>query len=220
MSGHSPGLTLSIVLYELRGLSASITIGMDDERQLIDRSQHGDLAAFNGLVDRYQSRAYNLALRMLGDEALAADATQECFISAYKAIRGFRGGSFRSWVLRIAANSTRDLLRAAKSRRALSLEALETDSGALPYSSEESPEEHALRGELAAEIQRGLEMLHRDQRLVLVLIDIQGFSYEEAARITGTSLGTVKSRLSRARHQMRDLLRAVPELLPDQFRLE
>ena len=132
MCGHSPGLTLSIVLYELRGLSASITIGMDDEHQLIDRSQHGDLAAFNELVDRYQSRAYNLALRMLGDEALAADATQESFISAYRAIKGFRGGSFRSWILRITANSTRDLLRAAKSRRAISLEALEADAGTLP----------------------------------------------------------------------------------------
>ena len=100
------------------------------------------------------------------------------------------------------------------------MEALETDSGALPHSSEESPEEQALRSELATEIQRGLESLHRDQRLAVVLIDIQGFSYEEAARITGASLGTVKSRLSRARHQMRDLLRAVPELSPDQFRLE
>ena len=108
---------------------------MDDEHQLIDRSQHGDLVAFNELVDRYQSQAYNLALRMLGDEALAADATQESFISAYRAIKGFRGGSFRSWILRITANSTRDLLRAAKSRRSLSLEALETDSGALPHSS-------------------------------------------------------------------------------------
>ena len=195
-------------------------MGIDDERQLIDRSQHGDLVAFNELVDRYQTQAYNLALRMLGDEALAADATQESFISAYRAIKGFRGGSFRSWILRITANATRDLLRAAKSRRALSLEALETDSGALPHSSEESPEEQVLRSELATEIQRSLESLPRDQRLALVLIDIQGFSYEEAARITGASLGTVKSRLSRARHQMRDLLRAVPELLPDQFRLE
>ena len=193
---------------------------MDDEHQLIDRSQHGDLIAFNELVDRYQSQAYNLALRMLGDEALAADAAQESFISAYRAIKGFRGGSFRSWILRITANSTRDLLRAAKSRRALSLEALETDSGALPHSSEESPEDQALRSELGSEIQRSLESLHHDQRLALVLIDIQGFSYEETARITGASLGTVKSRLSRARHQMRGLLRAVPELLPDQFRLE
>ena len=195
-------------------------MGKDDERQLIDRSQRGELRAFNELVERYQTQAYHLALRMLGDEALAADAAQECFISAYQAIRGFRGGSFRSWILRIAANSTRDLLRAAKSRRALSLEALESDSGSLPHSSEESPEEQTLRSEFGSEIQRGLESLHHDQRLALVLIDIHGFGYEEAARITGASLGTVKSRLNRARHQMRDRLRAVPELLPDKFRLE
>lgn len=142
---------------------------MDEEHQLIDRSQHGDLVAFNELVDRYQSQAYNLALRMLGDEALAADATQESFISAYRAIKGFRGGSFRSCILRITANSTRDLLRAAKSRRALSLEALETDSGALPHSNEESPEEQALRSELGSEIHWSLESLHQDQRLAMAL---------------------------------------------------
>ena len=104
---------------------------MDDERQLIDRSQHGDLVAFNELVDRYQTQAYNLALRMRGDEALAADATHE------SPLPGGPGDGLR----------------------------------ALPHSSEESPEEQALRSELATEIQRGLESLHRDQRLALVLID-------------------------------------------------
>ena len=193
---------------------------MDDEQELIHRSQGGDLDAFNGLVERYQGQVYNLALRMLGDEALAADAAQETFLSAYRAVGSFRGGNFRSWILRITANATRDLIRASRSRKALSLEALEMESG-VPFSSkEESPEEHALRGELRNEIQRGLESLAHDQRLVLILIDIQGFNYEETAQITRSSLGTVKSRLSRARHQMRDLLRAQPELLPSQFRLE
>ena len=193
---------------------------VNDEQELISRSQRGDLTAFNELVERYQGQVFNLALRMLGSEAWAADAAQETFISAYRAMKGFRGGSFRSWILRIAANATRDLLRAAKSRKADSLEALELESGSLPPSREESPEEHALRAELAAEIQQSLDSLSQDQRLALVLIDIQGFSYEEAAQVTGASLGTVKSRLSRARHEMRDLLRARSELLPSQFRLK
>ena len=193
---------------------------VNDEQELISRSQRGDLTAFNELVERYQGQVFNLALRMLGSEAWAADAAQETFISAYRALKGFRGGSFRSWILRIAANATRDLLRAAKSRKADSLEALELESGSLPPSREESPEEHALRAELAAEIQQSLDSLSQDQRLALVLIDIQGFSYEEAAQVTGASLGTVKSRLSRARHEMRNLLRARSELLPSQFRLK
>ena len=193
---------------------------VNDEQELIGRSQQGDLTAFNELVERYQGQVFNLALRMLGSEASAADAAQETFISAYRAMKGFRGGSFRSWILRIAANATRDLIRAAKSRKADSLEALELESGSLPPSREESPEEYALRAELAAEIQRSMDLLPQDQRLALVLIDIQGFSYEEAAQVTGVSLGTVKSRLSRARHEMRDLLRARSELLPNQFRLK
>ena len=193
---------------------------MEDESYLIQRSQQGELDAFNQLVERYQGQVYNLALRMLSDESLAEDAAQETFISAYRAIGGFRGGSFRSWVLRIAANACRDLLRAAKARRSISLEVLELTPEATPASREESPEDHALRLELGREIQRGLEALPRDQRLVLVLIDIQGFSYEEAARIIQTSVGTVRSRLSRARGKLRDLFQQCPELLPSQFRLK
>ncbi|MFC1935414.1 RNA polymerase sigma factor [Chloroflexota bacterium] len=193
---------------------------MEDENYLVQRSQQGELDAFNQLVERYQGQVYNLALRMLSDESLAEDAAQETFISAYRAIGGFRGGSFRSWVLRIAANACRDLLRAAKARRSISLEVLELTPEATPASREESPEDHALRLELGREIQRGLEALPRDQRLVLFLIDIQGFSYEEAARIAQTSVGTVRSRLSRARSKLRDLLQQRPELLPSQFRLK
>ena len=193
---------------------------MEDESRLIQRSQQGEFDAFNQLVERYQGHVYNLALRMLSDRGLAEDAAQETFVSAFRAIGGFRGGSFRSWVLRIAANNCRDLLRSAKVRRSVSLDDLELTPGSTLTSREESPEDHALRLELGREIQRGLEALSHDHRLVLALIDIQGFSYEEAARVTQTSVGTVKSRLSRARGQLRHLLRQRPELLPSRFRLE
>ena len=193
---------------------------MYNENALIQRSQEVDLEAFNQLVLHYQGQAYNLALRMLGSDAAAADTAQEAFISAYQAIRGFRGGSFRSWLLRITANACKDMMRSAKARPALSLESLEPDPDATPRSKAESPEEHALRSELGAEIQRGLDSLSREQRLAVVLVDIQGFSYEEAAQVMGASVGTVKSRLNRARGNLRDFLRQHSELLPSQFRLD
>ena len=188
---------------------------MEDESHLVRQGQQGDLDSFNQLVELYQGQVYNLALRMLGDGDLAADAAQQTFISAYRSIRGFRGGDFRSWLLRIVANACRDMLRAAKARKAISLEALELTSAMTPVSREESPEEYAMRQELGTELRKGLDALSHDHRLVLVLVDIQGFSYEEAARLMRTSVGTVKSRLSRARAQMRDYLRQRPELLHD-----
>jgi len=193
---------------------------MDNESELIRRSQHGDLDAFNQLVLSYQGHVYNLALRLLSHEATAADAAQEAFISAYQSIGGFRGGNFRSWLLRITANACKDLLRSARVRPAVSLESLELDPSVTPRSKADPPEEAALREELAAEIQRGLDSLSQEQRLAAVLVDVQGFSYEEAAQVMGTSVGTVKSRLSRARGGLRDYLRAHSELLPAQFRLD
>ena len=193
---------------------------MEEEHDLIQRSRQGDLDAFNQLVERYQSHVYNLALRMLGDHDQAADATQEAFISAYRAIGGLRGGNLRPWLLTIVANACRDLMRASKARRSLSLEELELTPGLAVPSREESPEDHALRQELGRELQRGLETLSHEGRMVVVLIDVQGLSYEEAARATHTSTGTVKSRLSRVRAQLRNYLQQRPELLPSQFRLK
>ena len=192
---------------------------MDDERQHIVESQRGDLSAFNPLVERYQGQVYNLALRMLGDSNLAADAAQETFISAYRAIHGFRGGNFRSWLLRIATNACLDLIRSAKAKRSISLETLELTPDSVPASKEESPESYVIRRELGQAIQKGLASLSHHHRLAVVLIDIQGFSYQEAAAIMGCSEGTVKSRLSRARGELREALQQYPELLPNQFRL-
>jgi len=192
---------------------------MENEAQLISESQRGDLDAFNRLVEWYQGQVYNLALRMLGDKDLAADAAQETFISAYRSIGGFRGGNFRSWLLRIAANACRDLMRAARARRSISLDMLELTPDSIPHSREESPDSYVIRRELGHAIQAGLQTLSHDHRLALVLIDVQGFTYQEAAQVMRCNVGTVRSRLSRARAQLRDALRQHPELLPDQFRL-
>ena len=191
-----------------------------DEQDLISRSKSGDVEAFNLLVEQYQRMVYNLALRMLGNAEAAEDASQDTFISAYKAIGKFRGGSFKSWVLRIAANSCHDKLRVARRYRVVSLDTLLLESDELPQANNnESPEDYALRRELGRFLNEGLTHLPEDQRLVVILSDVQGLSYEEVAQATGSSLGTVKSRLNRGRTRLRDFLLQREELLPSKFRL-
>lgn len=195
----------------------------DEERRLVAAAQRGDVESFNALIRLYEGRVYNLCYRMLGDADSAADATQDAFLSAFRNLRSFRGGSFRSWMLRIATNTCYDVLRARKRRPAVSLDAEtddEDDSSPLQIADgAESPTDFALRRELAHAIQRGLDALPEDQRVILVLSDIEGLAYEEIAEVTNTNLGTVKSRLSRGRARLRDILKA-GELLPARYRHE
>jgi len=189
-----------------------------EDAELALRSMDGDLAAFNTIVLRYQSQVLNLATRMLGNRVRAEDVAQETFISAYRAIAKFRGGNLRAWLLRIAANASRDAMRGSIRRPEQSLDESLTNPSFQPASSDESPEDHALRGELNAQLQRAILSLSADHRAALVLVDVQGLSYEEAAEATGASVGTIKSRLSRARARVRDLLLEHRELLPARFR--
>jgi RNA polymerase sigma-70 factor (ECF subfamily) len=195
----------------------------DEERRLIGAAQRGEVESFNALVRLYEGRVYNLCYRMLGDADSAADAAQDAFLSAFRNLRSFRGGSFRSWLLRIATNTCYDVLRARKRRPTTSLDINpegEDDSSPLQIAdTAESPDEFALRRELAVAIQRGLADLPEEQRLILILSDIQGLAYEEIAEVTGANLGTVKSRLSRGRARLRDILKA-GELLPARYRHE
>jgi len=191
-----------------------------DEQELVSRSKSGDVEAFNLLVEQYQRLVFNLALRMLGNSEAAEDASQDTFLSAYKAIGKFRGGSFKSWVLRIAVNSCHDKLRVARRYRVVSLDTLMLEIGDLPQAdNNESPEDYALRRELGRFLNEGLAHLPEDQRLAVILSDIQGLSYEEVAQVAGCSLGTVKSRLNRGRTRLRDFLLQREELLPSKFRL-
>ena len=196
---------------------------VDEERRLIESAQRGEVESFNALVRMYEGRIYNLCYRMLGDAESAADASQDAFLSAFRNLRSFRGGSFRSWVLRIATNTCYDVLRARKRRPTTSLDNEtdgEDDGSPLQIADGgESPDDFALRRELAAAIQHGLATLPEEQRIILILSDIQGLAYEEIAEITSTNLGTVKSRLSRGRARLRDVLKA-GELLPARYRHE
>jgi RNA polymerase sigma-70 factor (ECF subfamily) len=178
------------------------------------QAQGGDLASFNALVARHQDAAYGLALRMLRDPAAAEDVTHEAFFSAYRALARFRGGSVRSWVLTIVANGARDALRSPARRRTTSLERhLEgKDPGGSWASADPLPERAAEQAETARIVRAAIARLPDDQRLLVGLVDIEGLDYEEAAAVAGVALGTVKSRLFRARARLRDLLREAPEL--------
>jgi RNA polymerase sigma-70 factor (ECF subfamily) len=192
-----------------------------DEKALITAARRGDTHSFNQLVSQYQDMVYNVAYRILGDDQAAADASQETFLSAYQAMGKFKGGSFKAWLLRIATNACYDQLRLQKRRPTSSLEAIYTDTDPSSHfvNGRESPEEHALRDELGQTLQRGIATLPPEQRATLVLSDVQGLSYSEIAQATGTSVGTVKSRLSRARARLRDFLLDESELLPARYRL-
>jgi len=199
-----------------------------DEPALIREAQRGDLDSFNRLVLEYQTPVYNLAYRIMGEGDSASDATQDAFISAYKNIGYYRGGSFKAWLMRIVTNACYDELRRRKRRPAASLEALtvvnegpDAEAEASLVAKDESPEDHAQRQELAAQIQNCLNHLPEDMRSVVVMCDVLGMDYAEIATGIGSALGTVKSRLSRARARLRDCLRdQAGELLPAAFRLE
>jgi len=175
-----------------------------DDSELVKLSKQGDLDSFNRLVESYQGAVYNLALRMLGNRQSAEDASQDAFVSAWRNIGKFRGGSFKAWLLSITANTCRDQLRKRKRNPTISIEELPVEPAGPP--SQELPEDYALRRELGEQIQRGLATLPSDQRLAVILSDIQGLSYEEIAQVMGCSLGTVRSRLSRGRARLRGYL--------------
>ncbi len=192
-----------------------------EEEALIRAAQRGDVASFNQLVLAYQGQVYNVAYRILGDGAAAADAAQEAFLSAFTHIKDYRGGSFKSWLLRTVTNACLDALRYQKRRPSQPLEAEDDDEHSLADvlpSEEEGPERAAERRELRCFIARAALTLPPDQRITFVLSDIHGLSYQEIAQVMNVSLGTVKSRLSRARAKLRDALLAHQELLPDEFR--
>jgi RNA polymerase sigma-70 factor (ECF subfamily) len=195
-----------------------------EESLLIEKAADGDLDAFNQLVLTYQDLAFNVAYRIMADEAAAADATQDAVISMYRKLDSYRGGSFKAWFLRIVTNACYDELRKQKRRPTVTLEP-ETDDGDLIESPEwladETPglEETMMNSQLEKAIQECLNKLNEKHRAVMVMVDVSGEDYETVAEIIQSPVGTVKSRLSRARLKMQECLQAAGELLPDQFRL-
>lgn len=181
---------------------------------LVAAARRGDLDAYNALVLQFQDAVYSLAYRLMGDRDMAADAAQEAVIAAWRRLDTYRGGSFRAWLLKITANHCYDEFRRRKRAPSVSLEAVTGDDDAfLPIAAhDETPEQAVQRTELQRAIQNCLMALPPDQRAVAVLSDVEGFDYQAIAEQVGAALGTVKSRLSRARAALRDCLRDVLEL--------
>ncbi len=196
-----------------------------DELALVHDALDGDLDAFNRLVLAYQDMAFNLAYRMLSDEDAAEDVTQTAFISAYTHLKDFRGGSFKAWLMRMVTNACYDELRRRQRRPTVPLTPMDDDeeeeieSPAWLADGSASPEEQVSAGELDRAVQHCLEDLPDDFRSVVVMVDVEGLDYQEVANVIGKPLGTIKSRLARARLKLRDCLQGFWELLPAQFRL-
>jgi RNA polymerase sigma-70 factor (ECF subfamily) len=188
------------------------------ESAIISRAQNGDLDAFNTLVQQYQDTVFNSAYRILGDFDAAEDAAQKAFISAYHSIRSFRGGSLRAWLLRTTVNACYDEIRRNKRHPAISIEAHEEDDSAAKdgwlADGDPSPQQISEMKELQKAVQQCLQDLPVDFRTIAVLADVEELDYEEISRVTGSPLGTVKSRLARARVKLRDCLEGFWELLP------
>ena len=181
------------------------------ERRWIELAQKNDLDAFNQLVLTYQDAAFNFASWMLNDDTLAEDIVQAAFLKAYCHIRHFRGGSFRAWLLKIIRNSCIDELRRRIRHPWLPLEPMNADAQALGNADwlvdcSPSPEELVIKHEDWRKVERSIQQLADSFREVLILIDIEAYSYQEAATVLNVPLGTIKSRLGRARACLRALL--------------
>jgi RNA polymerase sigma-70 factor (ECF subfamily) len=191
-----------------------------DEQKLIQLSLEGHVQSFNQLVEMHQDAVYSLTLRMVRNRAQAEDLTQDTFISAFRHLSSYRGGVFRAWLLRIARNATYDHLRKVQRRPETSIdEDIITFSNTF-RSNNPGPDDWVLSGELGKILSKCLEGLSDDHRMAVVLVDIEGYQYDEAATIMGVSIGTVKSRLNRARARLRDCLQNHPEHLPPSMRLD
>jgi RNA polymerase sigma-70 factor (ECF subfamily) len=182
-----------------------------NEETLVNLASNGDLDAFNQLVLHYQNLAYNHAYALLGDSDSAEDATQESFIKAFQALNRYRGGSFRSWLLKIVTNSAYDILR--RSRRHPNQPLFPTDendeeieSASWLVDSSASVQDAVEQNDLSKNIYKMMDELPQAYRTVLTLIDINELDYVEAAEALKVPIGTVKSRLARARMKMKSKL--------------
>ena len=193
-----------------------------DEATLVPKAARGDLDAFNQLVLHYQNLAYNHAYAILGDPDSAEDATQESFVKAFQNMDRYRGGgSFRSWLLTIVTNSAYDLLRRSYRHPTQPLypgdaDGEEMESPIWLADSASSVQETVEQHELSRNIYKALDQLPEVYRSVLTLIDVNELDYREAAQILGVPMGTVKSRLARARIHMKNKLRG-STMVPSNF---
>ncbi|MFI5384485.1 MAG: RNA polymerase sigma factor [Fimbriimonadales bacterium] len=197
-----------------------------EDGMLIDRSRRGDRSAFDQLVAKHRQRAYQYAFRLTRDPEEAADIVSESFIRMHRSIQNFKGDSaFTTWMYRISTNCFLDIRKKKRGKQAISLEAtVQTPDGEVVYQFEDtapSPHERAERSEAMRAIRAALAVLPEYQRAIILMYHAEMQSYEEIAAALRLPIGTVKSRLNRARLSLRTLLEPVglsPEKVP-QMRL-
>lgn len=179
-----------------------------NEERLIERARSGDQEAFGELVTRYEKKVYALTLRMCKNPDDAAEAAQEAFLSAWQGLKFFRGeASFSTWLYRLASNACVDHLRREQRRQAASGPSLDDEETYIEaVSPADGPQELAERAELRAQIEAGLQSLTPEHREVLILRELHQLTYEEIARTLDLDSGTVRSRISRGRKQLRNFL--------------
>jgi RNA polymerase sigma-70 factor (ECF subfamily) len=182
---------------------------------LVQRALDGELEAFNEIVALYQDYLFALTVRVVGDRDSAGDAVQEAFFSCYRNLSRFRGDSFRSWLTRIALNAATDILRQRKRKPVDQFPEWEDEAWQPPAAESDNPERQAIRRSASRVLWRALYEITDDQRMAIVMYDIEGYDYQEIADMTGVSLGTVKSRIHRGRLALRELLGGQMELLRD-----
>lgn len=194
----------------------------DREKGLLERAKAGDIAAFEQLIESYQKKIFNIALRMLGNYDDAGDLSQEVLIRIYKSIGSFKEqSSFSTWIYRITTNVCLDEIRKRKNRKIISLdEEIRLEDGEMKRqieSDEPSPEETAEAKDLKKIVNDAIGKLSEEHRIVIVLRDLQGLSYEEIAEVLKCPEGTVKSRINRGRQALKNILASKRELLLDGY---
>ncbi len=183
-----------------------------DESAVVAAAVAGDRSAFARLMEHYQGACYGLAWRLLGDPDEAADATQDAFIHAYDHLASYRGGAFRSWLLRITANASYDILRRAQRRPTTTLPDPTEGEADIADVAAVNPVAESARSELYRALDAALRLLPEDQRTAVVLCDVYGMDYEEVSLAIDAPVGTVKSRIHRGRLRLRLLLADEREL--------
>lgn len=186
------------------------------ERDLIRRAKQGDMLAFEELILKHEKIVYNLALRMMNHSEDARDISQEVFLKAYRSLSNFdERSAFSTWLYRITHNTCIDEMRKRKGKQSFSLEEeLENEEGSMQRQiadEGDTPEESLLRAEQKNEILQALDNLSEEHKAAIVLRDVKGLSYEEIAEILEVTLGTVKSRISRGRNQLKNEILKIRE---------
>lgn len=185
---------------------------MQGDELLLRRACKGDVQAFEELMQSHESRIYAIALRMMGNREDAQDCAQEAMVRIYRAMGSFKGQSaLATWIYRITMNTCLDELRRRKARKVTSLDSL-VDTGWSPTDTGDTPEEHGLRVEKQNALNQAIQSLPDDMRAAIILRDVKGYSYDEIASILDANVGTIKSRISRGREKLREILSKQSEL--------